>query len=160
MSDAGLAAADVFIDSTLPPGEEEQFVDTLAALGVPARVHVLQPRRSAAELQWIILAALPLQSFLSGVGSNFANDAYQAFQGAVRKLFRHVPVIEAPSTQTPTARPVVLQDATSGVQVVLEPDLPVAAYEQLLQLDLSQFRFGPIHYDQAGKRWRSELDEV
>jgi hypothetical protein len=54
----------------------------------------------------------------------------------------------------------VLQDAATGVQVVIEPDLPDESYQQLLALDLSTIRHGPVHYDRHQRRWRSELDEA
>jgi hypothetical protein len=57
------------------------------------------------------------------------------------------------------ARPLVLRDAASGLRVVLDRDLPAEGYQQLLVLDLSQFQAGPVHYDRAADRWRSEIDE-
>jgi hypothetical protein len=54
----------------------------------------------------------------------------------------------------------ILQDKTTGVQVVLEPDLPDEAFEQLLVFDLAAIRRGPLHYDQRRRQWRSELDEA
>ena len=63
-----------------------------------------------------------------------------------------------PAADTP--KPVlVLQDTLTGVQVVLEPDLPAESYQQLLSFDLSSVRHGPLHYDVHRRRWRSELDE-
>lgn len=46
------------------------------------------------------------------------------------------------------------------LRIVLEADLPQGAYEQLAALDLSRFTVGPLHYDRALGRWRSELDEA
>lgn len=54
----------------------------------------------------------------------------------------------------------VLQDTVTGVQVVLEPDLPADSYRQLLSFDLATVRRGPLHYDLHRRRWRSELDET
>ena len=64
--------------------------------------------------------------------------------------------------EKPTSSPqvLVLQDSTTGVQVVLEPDLPDEAFEQLLTFDLATIRRGPLHYDRHCRRWRSELDEA
>ncbi len=53
----------------------------------------------------------------------------------------------------------VLQDAVTQLQIVLEADLPADAYQALVALDLSAFRQGPVHYDRQRGRWRSELDE-
>lgn len=65
-----------------------------------------------------------------------------------------------PAPKVVVPRPVVLQDKATGVQVVLDHDLSAEGYEQLLDLDLSRFRFGPVHYDSCIRHWRSELDEA
>ena len=54
----------------------------------------------------------------------------------------------------------MLQDTTTGLQIILDHDLPADGYRQLLTLDLSPFRLGPLHYDHVQHRWRSELDEA
>ena len=53
----------------------------------------------------------------------------------------------------------ILQDAVTRLQIVLEAGLPTEAYDSLVSLDLSKFRHGPLHYDQHRGAWRSELDE-
>jgi hypothetical protein len=155
MADAGSLPADIFADSQLAPELGDLAVGALAVLGVSARVRVLPPRRGASELQWLILAALPLQAFLTGIGTKIADDVYQGFQDAVRKLLHRQPA--GPQS---APRPMVLQDTASGLRVVLDHDLPAEGYRQLLALDLSQYRLGPLHYDRAQRRWRSELDEA
>jgi len=155
MTDAtGLLSADVFVNVQLPHEQEALIVGALTALGVSARVRVL-PRRRSSGLQWLILAALPLQAFLTGIGGRIADDAYKRFQDTVRKLLRR-----EPADQASAIRPMVLQDAVSGLQIVLDHDLPAEGYRQLLTLDLSKFRLGPVHYDRTQQRWRSELDEA
>ena len=54
----------------------------------------------------------------------------------------------------------LLQDSTTGIQVVLEPDLPARAYQQLLSFDFATLHREPPHYDQHRRQWRSELDEA
>ncbi|CAM5649961.1 hypothetical protein SALBM135S_01856 [Streptomyces alboniger] len=44
----------------------------------------------------MVLASLPLQAFLSGLGAEAVKDAYTAFKGLVRKLAR--PASSAPGT--------------------------------------------------------------
>jgi hypothetical protein len=146
--------ADVLIDPEVPADQERLLEEALAGLGVTARTRVVPTRRGAAELSWLVLVSLPLQAFLSNVGSRLADDAYQALRAVVGRL--------APRDRpTPgDQRPMVLRDVASGLQVVLEPDLPDDAYRQLVALDLSQFQFGPVHYDRHLSRWRSELDEA
>ncbi len=155
MTDSVPFQADIFVDAQLPPDREDLLADALTALGVSPRVRVLPARRGTSELQWLILAALPLQAFLTSIGGKIADDAYTRFQNAVRKLL-HRELADPPSA----ARPMVLQDVTSGLQIVLDQDLPAEGYQQLLTLDLSRFRLGPVHYDRIQQRWRSELDEA
>jgi hypothetical protein len=155
MADPGSVPADIFVDGQLSPEQEDLIASTMTALGASVRVRILPRRRSASELQWLVLAALPLQAFLTSIGSKIADSAYKDFQDAARRLLRR----EHPAGR-PAARPMVLQDTTSGLQVVLDYDLPAEGYQQLLSLDLSLFRFGPLHYDRAQQRWRSELDEA
>lgn len=122
------------------------------ALGAPA-VRVRRPvgHRGPAELQWLVLASLPLQAFLSGLGA----EAVTVLKGLVRRLARRG---ESAPDQVP--RPLVLHDERTGLRIVLEADLPPGAYEQLTALDLSGFAVGPLHYDRARAMWRSELDEA
>jgi hypothetical protein len=90
------------------------------------------------------------------VGSKLAEDAYQGLKRAVGRLLSR----DQDQPAAEPSRPIVLQDTTSGLRVVLEADLPDAAYQQLVALDLAQFQLGPLHYDRQQRRWRSELDEA
>ena len=67
------------------------------------------------------------------------------------------PALPAPAS---SSKPLVLRDSGAGPQIMLEGDLPEEAYGQLIALDLGRFSIGPLHYDQAMHRWRSELDEA
>jgi hypothetical protein len=149
-------SAEIFLDGQIPADEERTLVDALAVLGVRTHARVVPPRRGLGELHWLLLVSLPLQAFLTGVGSKLAEDAYQGFQRAVGRLLGHDQ--EQPADEQP--RPMVLQDRASGLQVILEADLPDAAYQQLVALDLARFQLGPLHYDRQQRRWRSELDEA
>jgi hypothetical protein len=156
MSDSEQLIAEVFLDGHIPAGQERGLVNAFAALGVHTDVKVVPAHRGLGELQWLVLVTVPLQAFLSSVGSKLAEDAYQSFKHALGRLLgreREQPAAEPP-------RPLVLQDTASGLQVVLEADLPDAAYQQLVGLDLAQYQLGPLHYDRQQRRWRSELDEA
>jgi hypothetical protein len=86
-------------------------------------------------------------------GSKLAEDAHQGLKRLVGRVFGDRPE-PARSDQV-----LVLQDAATRLQVVLEADLPVEAYRQLVVLDLSAIRQGPVHYDRQRGQWRSELNE-
>jgi hypothetical protein len=156
MSDAEGLSAEVFLDGRIPVDQERGLIDALAALGMRAQAKVVPARRGLGELHWLVLVSVPLQAFLSSVGSKLAEDAYQGLKRAVDRLLGHLQ--EQPAAEQP--RPLVLQDRASGLQIVLEANLPDAAYQQLVGLDLAQFQLGPLHYDRQQRRWRSELDEA
>jgi hypothetical protein len=146
--------ADIFLDEDMPAEQQDLIISAVAAL-VPVQARIMPRRRSALDLQWLVLAALPLQAFLSGIGTDAAHSAYEHFQDAVRVLLRR-----KDPDQPAVNRPVVLQDTATGLQIILDRDLPASGYRQLLTLDLSKYRLGPLHYDRAQRCWRSELDEA
>lgn len=143
---------EIIVDPQVTKEQEVLVTDALAALGFSSRTRVLAPRRGPEQLQWLVLASLPLHAFLSGIGSKIAEDGYRGLQSAIRRTLRR--------PEVPAPRPLVLQDSASGLQIVLDPDLPEDGYQQLIDLDLSRFRFGPVRYDRGERRWRSDLDEA
>lgn len=155
MTDAPLPA-ELLLDRDASDDLRRELVSALEGLGVhTARVRRAVDHRGAADIPWIMLASLPLQAFLSGLGAEAVKDSYAAFKDVVRRSSR-----AAADPAGPAPRPLVLQDRRSGLRVVLEPGLPGEAYEQLLGLDLARFSEGPLHYDREQGRWRSELDEA
>lgn len=144
--------ADVFVVPEFAEGQERPLVEAFTSLGFSTRTRVVPERRAAEQLTWLVLAALPLQAFLSGIGGKIGEDGYRGLKNTVQAVLgRHA---------VPPPAPLVLQDSTSGLQIVLDHDLPEEGYRQLLDLDLSQFRLGPVRYDPVQCRWRSELDEA
>jgi hypothetical protein len=154
MSDSPPFTADMLVDAEVSAEQERLLVDGFARLGVAAMARVVPARRGVGDLSWLVLVSLPLQAFLTAVGSKLAEDAHHGLRDLVGRLIsRNRPAAGA-------QRPMVLRDAATGLQIVLEPDLPDDGYRQLVGLDLSQFRLGPVHYDRSLGRWRSELDEA
>ena len=147
-------AADVLLTAEVPLEQEQAIVEAFGALGVAARARTVPTRRGAGELQWLVLATLPLHAFLSALGSTLAQEASQGVKRLVGQLLGARRVTASPPPV------LVLQDAATRLQVVLEADLPTDAYPALLSLDLSAFQKGPLHYDRHAGRWRSELDEA
>jgi hypothetical protein len=140
--------------------DERLLLDVLAGCGASTQIETVPVHRGeSAALTWIVLAVLPLQAFLAALGSKMADDAYAQVRTLVKRLAagRHQPPGAGPAR--PPA-PLVLVDRGTGLQVVLEADLPAEAYRQLTALDLSQFSHGPVHYDLGRGRWRAELDEA
>jgi hypothetical protein len=140
--------------------DERLLLDMLAGCGVSTQVETVPVHRGeSAALTWIVLAVLPLQAFLAALGSKMADDAYAPVRTLVRRLAAGRHQKPGASSARPPA-PLVLLDRGTGLQVVLEADLPAEAYRQLTALDLSQFSHGPVHYDLGRGRWRAELDEA
>lgn len=153
MSNFDPLAAEVLVTAEVSAEEEQAIVEAFRVLGVAARTRMAPTRRSLEQLHWLVLAALPLHAFLSGLGSAAAQDVAQGLKRLVGR------VLGGNRKVTSSPQVLVLQDAETRLQVVLEADLPAEAYQALVALDLSVFGQGPVHYDRQRGRWRSELDE-
>lgn len=153
MSNSDPLAAEVLVSVKMSAEGEQAIVEAFRALGIAVRTRMIPTRRGLEQLHWLVLAALPLSAFLSGLGSAAAQDVAQG----LKRLVGHVLVARSKTVSGPQV--LVLQDAATRLQIVLEADLPAEAYQALVMLDLSVFRQGPVHYDRQRGRWRSELDE-
>ena len=146
--------ANVLIAEPISADETAEIAAAFGSIGLSADLRIVSPKRSLADLTWLILASIPLQPFFNRLAEDVADDMHQRLKTFVTRVL-HRPVAAN------QAKPVlVLQDTLSGVQVVLEPDLPAESYRQLLSYDLTTVRRGPLHYDVHRGRWRSELDET
>jgi hypothetical protein len=133
---------------------EDQLVAMFRGFGFSTECRRELAYRGAAELGWVALAALPLHAFLSGIASEAIRDVYVSVKKLAARKTRN-------NGQPAVSQyPLVLQDAGSGLQIILEDDLPIEAYQQLIKLDLTAYRIGPLHYDRHRRAWRSELDEA
>jgi hypothetical protein len=160
--------AQILLDGGLPADHEHALVAALAGCGITAELRDMPPRRG--PLEWLLLIALPLQAFLTALGTKGGESAYPQLIAAVRAILRRhlanpdpdaiAPHPEAAAFTATTPPVLILQDPATGVRIVLEDGLPEDAYRQLLTLDISAFRIGPVHYDAAKGRWRSEQDEA
>jgi hypothetical protein len=145
---------DVLVAEGLPPDERDRLAQELGAVGLVADLQELPPRRSLGYMAWIAMLVVPLKPFYDQLAKDFASDAHRRLKTTAQSIFKRS---DGPADQP---RPVILQDSATGVQIVLERDLPDAAYAQLLAFDLGTIRHGPLHYDKDRRRWRSELDEA
>lgn len=153
MSNSDPLTAQVLVTAEVSAEAEQAIVEAFRALDVIARTRTIPTRRGVHEWQWLVLATLPLHAFLSGLGSAAAQDVAKGLKHLVGR------VVGAKRPSASSQQVLVLQDAATRLQVVLEADLPAEAYQALVALDLSAFHQGPVHYDRKGGRWRSELDE-
>lgn len=155
MTAAGKLAAAVSFHPSIADDDRQRFEEALTGLGLDVHARSAPRRRGGAgELTAVILITLPLQAFLAALGGKLADDAYAAFKRVVRTLLDRGQAGPA----TPTA--MVLQDPRTSLLIQIDRGMPEGAWNQLHELDLSAFRYGPILYDRARRQWRSELDEA
>jgi hypothetical protein len=154
MADAPLRA-EMLLAREVSGERRHDLVTELTGLGVEVRARRALDHRGPDDLQWVVLVSLPLQAFLSGIGTEAVHDSYLALKRLVGRATRRRDAMSAEDI-----RPLVLHDQRSGLRIVLEPGLPNEAYEKLFALDLAAFRMGPLHFDREQRRWRSELDEA
>jgi hypothetical protein len=128
--------------------DEYDVAEAFATIDVAATTRLVPTQRSLNGVEWLVLAMLPLQAFLSGLGSKLAEDAYHGLKDVVGRILRR-------SNPGRRERALVLQDTATGLQVVLEPDLPIEGYRRLVTLDLSAFHGGPVRYDRSRNAWQS-----
>ncbi|MFD0507347.1 hypothetical protein ACFQ0G_40565 [Streptomyces chiangmaiensis] len=136
--------------------------DRCEQLGFVTAVRHTHHARDFGDIAWLVLAALPLQAFLDGLAGEAAGDSYRGIKRLVERLVPGRNRAPADETSIPASvtAPLVLQDWDSGLQVVLEADLPPEAYRQLVGLDLSAFRTGPVRYDKNLACWRPAPDDT
>ncbi|MER5219021.1 hypothetical protein [Streptomyces flaveus] len=151
-------SADLFVDENTPAGHETPLVEALTSLGFAVRARAVPTRRPIEQLAWIMLIALPLQAFLSALGSKAAEDTHRVLRDAIAKVARRESGTSDPSPDR--AGTVVLQDPATGLQIILGPHLDEDAYRKLRALDLSQYTHGPVRYDTVEGRWLSDVDEA
>lgn len=181
--------AELLLAQGADEGVARMLAEHLTVAGHAVSTRRVLDHRGPESLDWIVLAALPLQAFLSGLGAEAVGDGYRGLKRLVGRLSPTGAPDEPGEPDESgepgepdegdgdsgdsgesgeaedraaarTAPPLVLQDPRTGLAVVLEAGLPEEAYERLTRLDLSAFRLGPLHYDRAAERWRSELDEA
>jgi hypothetical protein len=148
MDSSAPIAADVLVRPGMSTTDEYDVAEAFATIDVAATTRLAPTQRTLNGAEWLVLAMLPLQAFLSGLGSKLAEDAYHGLKDVVGRILRR-------SSPGRHERVLVLQDSATGLQVVLEPDLPAEAYRRLVKLDLSAFRHGPVHYDRSRNTWQS-----
>jgi hypothetical protein len=147
-----MITAQVLVAEQISDHDAALLVAGCASLGIIADLRIVPPRRSLSEAAWLLLAVLPLQHFFGRLAENAADDIHERLRTFVNQVMRRQPT-------KPEKRVLVLQDADTGLQVVLEPDLPTESYRQLLRFDMTTVRRGPLHYDRQRRCWRSELAE-
>lgn len=141
---------DLLVSRLVSPGDVDEIEQAFSDVGLRPTPHMVAPRRGPEELSWLVVAALPLSSFLTSLGAKMAEDSYKALRQLTRRVL----------TTTSGAKPLtlVLEDLASGTQVVLESDLPDDSYRTLLAADFAGHAGGRIHYDRGRGQWVGSED--
>ncbi|MET9830928.1 hypothetical protein ABZ078_16770 [Streptomyces sp. NPDC006385] len=162
MTEALPLHGELFVDDEVTADDRQLLSDAVGGLGVTVRPKPTPALRGADTVTWVVLALLPLQAVLTSLGTKAGEDAWARLRKTVASIAaRRGTTAQEPGPPTGTsATPLVLQDTTTGIRILMEPDLPDGAYAALRELDLSRFQYGPLHYDREAQRWRSIADEV
>jgi hypothetical protein len=66
---------ELLLDGTVTEDEERDVIALFTPLGYTGRVRRQPSHRGVDDLAWLVLAALPLQAFLKGIGGEIGTDA-------------------------------------------------------------------------------------
>jgi hypothetical protein len=86
MSDSGPLAAEILVTAEASAEEEQAIVEVFRALDIATRTRMVPTHRGLAQLQWLVLATLPLHALLSGLGSAAAQDLAQGLKRLVGRV--------------------------------------------------------------------------
>jgi hypothetical protein len=137
--------AHVLVAHGLSSDDLEDIEQAFRAAGLCPTVYRAPVRRGAEELNWLVVAAIPLSSFLTTLGTKLAEDSYKELRQLAHRVFGRA---SAPKSST-----LVLEDQDTGTRVVLEPDLPDDGYRALFETDLASHSGDKVRYDPTQKRW-------
>lgn len=137
---------DLIMSDNLSADVMDSIEAEFRAWGLAPTVRLFPPRRSA-ELGLLVLATLPLVSFLNTLGAKFAEDAFQCLRDLVQRILPERP------TTTRNVHPLIFQDTKSGTKVALESNLPIEGYRALLATDLTTSPGATLRYDRAQHAW-------
>ena len=156
VTESPFITTELLLNRRLSATDEQDVVAFFGQFGTISRHRRVRAHRGIA-IDWLVLAALPLQAFLQDLGTLAGGDAYVAFKRLIARLQQHEPHSHPEAKEV---RSIILQDANSGLQVMIESDLPEIAYRQLHQLNLAQFNSGPVHFDRSLGCWRADNEEA
>jgi hypothetical protein len=137
--------ADLLVSRTLTAEAMDDIEQAFRAVGLRPTAYRVPPRRGPDEVSWLVIAALPLTSFLTTLGSKLAEDSYKELRQLARRVLRR-----APDTKPST---LILEDQDSGTQIVLDAELPDTGYRALLTTDVAGHRGETLSYDKVAGRW-------
>lgn len=89
MSNRDPLAAEVLVTAEILAEEGRAIVEAFRALDVAARTRMVPTCRGLEQLQWLVLAALPLHAFLSGLGSAAAEPRSRTQMPGRSRAGRH-----------------------------------------------------------------------
>src|SRR5215216_3609202 len=88
MDNSALIAADVLVRPGMSTADEYDVAEAFATIDVAATTRLAPTQRTLNGAEWLVLAMLPLQAFLSGLGSKLAEDFYHGLKHVVGRILR------------------------------------------------------------------------
>jgi hypothetical protein len=80
MDSSASIAADLLLTPESSTADERDVVEAFSVIGVTVTTRVAPIRRKLDGVEWLVLAVMPLQAFLSGLGSKLADDAHHGLK--------------------------------------------------------------------------------
>jgi hypothetical protein len=149
LSEQKIRPLEVAIDSWAST-DDQQAVDAIfEECGIDVSMRVII-RKADIQLPWeVMITAGPLGAgFLAAIGKNAGDDVYRQAKQLVSRLWR--------SRNQHTGRDghIVLRDDDFRVELLLQENLPVEAYQAIERIDRSMVERGDtLHYDRDENAW-------
>jgi hypothetical protein len=143
---------DVFVSARLDPAEIDAVKTELREWGVQPRIRRMPSTRGAAEFTWLLLLTIPAEIIVKTMLEQMGVQAYKTLQRFVRRTLGRDGTTDGPPPGS--GRVVVIESADTGAQFALDADLPLEAYQQMVEaLTGTAGREGLHEFDRRHERW-------
>jgi hypothetical protein len=141
---------DVFVSARLAPTEIDDITAELRDWGVQARIRRM-PSRRGAEFTWLLLLTVPAEIMVKTMLEQMGVHAYKRLQQFVRRTLGRA---DAEGRRDGAGKIVVIESADTGAQFALDADLPLAAYQQMVEALAGTATKDGLHtFDRGHERW-------
>ena len=117
---------ELIVTAQVPADEVADIRTELRAWGWEPEVRRIPTRRGGTDIAWILLLTVPAETIAKTILERLGTEIYQELRGFVRRRMR-------PGTDSGPARAVVIESADTGARFALDADLPLDAYQQMIE---------------------------
>ncbi|GAA0492671.1 hypothetical protein Ade02nite_69380 [Paractinoplanes deccanensis] len=143
---------ELFVSSRLRPDEVAGIRAELRDWGWEPQVLRMPARRGAAEFTWLLLLTVPAEIFVKTVLEQLGKQAYESLRGFVQRHLGREATGDGKQV-------VVIEEAGTGAQFGLTADLPLAAYQQMVEaLATGAVEDGFRTFDRKRGRWTADSE--